>query len=168
VLAARKLSTVLDRIVADPSCTDIWRQLLLFAYSSFGVSARGGKKHRSSLATKVSKLPSDYLSDRSVPQHRHHLHRRNFRGVQGGLVPHFLKWGTVPPLFSPPHYKKCRQNDVVCVLCRTVGPPTFQTKVTPLIIFVTQEKTVEIDYAKQNLAVRVTVKIEEGDVRPAQ
>jgi hypothetical protein len=69
VLAAGKLSTVLDRVVADPSCIDTWRQFLLFAYSCFGVSARGGKKHRSSLATKVNKLLSDYLSDRSVNDH---------------------------------------------------------------------------------------------------
>jgi hypothetical protein len=61
---------------------------------------------------------------------------RNFRGVQGGLVPPtFRSGGDGPPTFSPPYYKKCRQNDVVCVLCRTVGqlvPLTFQTKVTPL------------------------------------
>jgi hypothetical protein len=61
VLAAAKLSTVLDRVAADPSCIDAWRQLLLFACSCFGVSAHGGKKHPSSLATKVNNLLSDYL-----------------------------------------------------------------------------------------------------------
>ena len=76
-LAAGKLSTVLDRVVADPSCIDAWRQFLLFAYSCFGVSARGGKKQCSSLATKVNKSLSDYLSDQSVnghTTHRYHLH----------------------------------------------------------------------------------------------
>jgi hypothetical protein len=68
-LAAGKLSTALDRVVADPSCTDTWRQFLLFAYSCFGVSARGGKKHRSSLASEVNNLLSYYLSDRSVNDH---------------------------------------------------------------------------------------------------
>jgi hypothetical protein len=69
VLAAGKLPTVLDRVVADPSCIDAWRQFLLSAYSCFGVSARGRKKYRSSLVTKVNKLQSDYLSDRSVNGH---------------------------------------------------------------------------------------------------
>jgi hypothetical protein len=52
--------------VADTGCIETWRQFLLFAYSCLGVSACSEKKHCSSLATKVNKLLSDYLSDRSV------------------------------------------------------------------------------------------------------
>jgi hypothetical protein len=55
VLAAGKLSTVLDRLVADPRRIDARQQFLLLAYSCFGVSERGGKKHRLSLATKLTR-----------------------------------------------------------------------------------------------------------------
>jgi hypothetical protein len=39
---------------------------LLFAYSHFGVSTRGGKENRLSLAIKVNRLLSDNLSDWSI------------------------------------------------------------------------------------------------------
>ena len=62
VLAAEKFSTILDSIVALPDNIDAWRQLLQFTYISLGVSVRGGKRHRSSLATKVNKLLDEYSS----------------------------------------------------------------------------------------------------------
>jgi hypothetical protein len=58
--AAGKLSVILDRIVSAPDNMEAWRQLLLFTYCCFGVRERGGKKHRSSLATKVNKSMSDF------------------------------------------------------------------------------------------------------------
>jgi len=53
-LAADKLSTILDCIVSVPDNIDEWRRVQLFSYSCFGVPVRGGKAHRSSLATKVT------------------------------------------------------------------------------------------------------------------
>src|SRR5208282_779322 len=62
LLAASKLTTILDRIVTDSDKIEAWQQLLLFTFSCFGTTQRGGKRHRSSLATKVNKSLSEYLS----------------------------------------------------------------------------------------------------------
>jgi len=61
-LAAEKLSTILDCVVSVPDNIDEWRRVLLFSYSCFRVPARGGKAHRSSLATKVNKLLFEYIT----------------------------------------------------------------------------------------------------------
>jgi len=81
VLAAEKLSTLLDRVVALPDNIDAWRNLLQFSYICFGVSVRGGKRHRSSLATKVNKLLAEYSSgfhhqSSSQPTQSSKQHRR--------------------------------------------------------------------------------------------
>jgi hypothetical protein len=72
LLAASKLTTVLDRVVAAPDNISAWDQLLLFAYSCFGVAVRAGQKHKTktktSLATKVNRALSDYLTVGPQPQ----------------------------------------------------------------------------------------------------
>jgi hypothetical protein len=60
-LAAAKLSSIIDRIVNNPDNVSAWNQLLLFSYCCLGVSDRGGKRHRLSLATKVNKALSLYM-----------------------------------------------------------------------------------------------------------
>jgi hypothetical protein len=52
VLAAGKLSDLLNHVVTDPNLIEARRHLPLFAYSCFSVSARG----------EVNKLLSDYLT----------------------------------------------------------------------------------------------------------
>ena len=68
LLAAAKLTTIIDRIVTNSNNIDAWKQLLLFTFSCFGTTQRGGKRHRSSLATKVNKALSEYLSVGHQPQ----------------------------------------------------------------------------------------------------
>lgn len=63
-LAASKLSTLLDRVVTNPDNIVAWEQLLLFTHSCFGSPGRAGQKKnlKSSLATKVNRALSDYLT----------------------------------------------------------------------------------------------------------
>lgn len=61
VLAVRKQSHLVNRVVADPNCIEAWRHLQLSAKTCFSVSARGGNKHRSSPRTKVNTSQSDYI-----------------------------------------------------------------------------------------------------------
>lgn len=61
-LAATKLSAIINNVINDPQNIDCWKQLLLFTFRCFGASERGGKRHRSSLASKVNKLLSDSTS----------------------------------------------------------------------------------------------------------
>jgi len=110
VLAATKLTTVLDHVVTDPTNMKVWEQLLLFTYSCFGANKRAGKQHKqhkTSLATKVNKALSDYL----------------FSG---------------PRAEAAPAQTRTRKQ---------------KKKITPSEL--------------QNLAARVSSKIEEGDVRGA-
>ena len=108
MLAAGRLTAVLDRIVTNPDTIDAWQQLLCFTYSCFGSTERGGKRHRSSLATKVNKSFSDYLTVTPAAGHQ-----------------------AQPPVLTR-RRKKSNSNDEL-----------------------------------QNLAARVSAKIEEGDVRGA-
>jgi hypothetical protein len=60
-LSAEKFSMLLDNVIKQPNDVYAWINLLLFAYSCFGVShERGGKRHMSSLTSKVNKLLTDY------------------------------------------------------------------------------------------------------------
>lgn len=68
VQAAVKLTTIIDRIVVDPDNITAWQQFLLFTYCCLGVGERGGKRHNSTLATKVNKALSDYMSTGCTPQ----------------------------------------------------------------------------------------------------
>jgi len=62
-LAADKLSTLLERIVADPDDIQRWNDLQRFSNACFAVQGgRGGKRHVSSLATKVNKALDMYTS----------------------------------------------------------------------------------------------------------
>lgn len=71
MMAAAKLSVLLDRITTNPDNVDAWQLLLLFTYSCFEVPERGGKRHKASLASKVNKSLSDFLTvdhqGKSVP-----------------------------------------------------------------------------------------------------
>jgi hypothetical protein len=53
--AASKLDGLLRDVVEDPDLVDRWVSLLIFAFQCFGVPGqRGGKRHLSSLASKVN------------------------------------------------------------------------------------------------------------------
>ena len=76
VLAAEKLSAVLARIVAKPDDSAAWADLLRFSFACFAVPrGRGGKRHQSSLKSKVNsaldafpdssqRIPSQTLANR--------------------------------------------------------------------------------------------------------
>ena len=56
LLAANTLSDVLSRVINTPDSLEAWYDLLLFGHACFGVPGqRGGKRHMSSLASKVNK-----------------------------------------------------------------------------------------------------------------
>jgi Reverse transcriptase (RNA-dependent DNA polymerase) len=62
-LAADKLSTLLERIVADSDDIQRWNDLLRFSHACLAVpGGRGGRRHVSSLATKVNKALDMYTS----------------------------------------------------------------------------------------------------------
>lgn len=60
IMAATKFTTVLDRIVADPDNVSLWQQFLMFTHSCFTVGERGGKRHSTTLATKVNNALSAF------------------------------------------------------------------------------------------------------------
>jgi hypothetical protein len=63
IAAADKLAETLRRIVADPDCIDKWMNLLLFTFACFSVPGqRGGKRHLSSLASKVNQAVAAFPS----------------------------------------------------------------------------------------------------------
>jgi len=63
IAAADKLAETLRRIVADPDCIDKWMDLLLFTFACFNVPGqRGGKRHLSSLASKVNQAVAAFPS----------------------------------------------------------------------------------------------------------
>jgi len=71
--AAEKLGETLRQVIDNPDCVDKWIDLLLFTFSCFGVPGqRGGKRHISSLASKinaaVASFPSTSPSVRHPPQ----------------------------------------------------------------------------------------------------
>lgn len=67
IMAAAKLTTVIDQVVANPDNVSLWLQLFLFTYNCFGVCERGGRRHSSSLATKVNKRLSEFTGQ-PLPQ----------------------------------------------------------------------------------------------------
>jgi hypothetical protein len=61
--AADKFASIVGRIVAEPDNLSAWRDLLLFGYSCLGVPGqRGGKRHHSSLASKINAAIDAYPS----------------------------------------------------------------------------------------------------------
>ena len=59
--AANKLADILSSISREPDNIDNWLHLLLFSYTCLGVPGqRGGRRHKSSLATRVNKAVSDF------------------------------------------------------------------------------------------------------------
>jgi len=55
--AAEKLTGTLQLILANPQCASNWSDLLLFTFSCFGIPGqRRGKRHLSSLASKVNQV----------------------------------------------------------------------------------------------------------------
>ena len=61
ILAASKFTTILERIVSDPENVILWQQFLLFTYSCFRVGERGGKRHNTTLATKVNNALTEFM-----------------------------------------------------------------------------------------------------------
>jgi hypothetical protein len=61
IVAATSLTTVLERIVADPDNLSQWHQFLLFTYRCFCVGERGGKRHNTTLSTKVNNALSAFM-----------------------------------------------------------------------------------------------------------
>ena len=71
ILAAEKLSTILDRIITKPDDSMMWLSVLRFSHACLAVpGGRGGRRHLSSLATKVNKaldrIPFIYNSNTSA------------------------------------------------------------------------------------------------------
>ena len=61
--AASKLESVLSQIISSPDNIEAWKQLLIFGHACFGVpNQRGGRRHSSSLASKVNKAIKDFTS----------------------------------------------------------------------------------------------------------
>ena len=62
ILAAEKLSTILDRIITKPDDSMLWLSILRFSRACLAVpGGRGGRRHLSSLAAKVNKALDAYL-----------------------------------------------------------------------------------------------------------
>ena len=62
ILAAEKLSTILERIITKPDDAMLWLSLLRFSHACLAVpGGRGGRRHLSSLAAKVNKALDAYL-----------------------------------------------------------------------------------------------------------
>ena len=60
-LAAEKLASLLERLISTPDNIELWSQLFRFGNSCFRVPGeRGGKRHLSSLASKVNRAISDF------------------------------------------------------------------------------------------------------------
>jgi len=61
-MAASMFTAVLKRILVDPDNAILWQQFLMFTYCCFGVSERGGKRHKTTLAnSKVNNAFSNFL-----------------------------------------------------------------------------------------------------------
>ena len=72
--AAEKLASTLQQVLANPDNIPKWTDLLLFTYSCFGVPGqRGGKRHLSSLTSKVNQaianFPTVYPPDSAGVRH---------------------------------------------------------------------------------------------------
>ena len=72
--AAEKLASTLQQVVANPDDILKWTELLLFTFSCLGVPGqRGGKRHLSSLASKVNQAIANFPTvpppDRAGVQH---------------------------------------------------------------------------------------------------
>jgi hypothetical protein len=66
--AAEKLAEVLRQIVADPDCVEEWLHLLTFSFSCFGIQGQyGGKRHLSSLASKVKAATAKFSAVSTTP-----------------------------------------------------------------------------------------------------
>ena len=64
----KKLAEALRQIVADPDCVEKWRHLLTFSFSCFGIPGqRGGKRHLSSLASKVNAAIANFPAVSTPP-----------------------------------------------------------------------------------------------------
>jgi hypothetical protein len=72
--AAEKLASTLQQVLANPDNIPKWTELLLFTFSCFGVPGqRGGKRHLSSLTSKVNQaianFPTVYPPDSAGVRH---------------------------------------------------------------------------------------------------
>jgi len=80
VPAANKLADLLHEVTSDPDAVDKWVNLLLFTYSCLCVPGqRGGKRHLSSLASKVNKAIASFPAvslPLSTTQHKTTKQRR--------------------------------------------------------------------------------------------
>jgi len=71
--AAEKLTGTLRQILDNPECSSNWSDLLLFTFSCFGVPGqRGGKRHLSSLASKVNQAIARFVNPSSSAATMHH------------------------------------------------------------------------------------------------
>jgi hypothetical protein len=69
---AEMLTGTLQQILADPDCVSNWTELLLFTFSCFGVPGqRGGKRHLSSLASKVNQAIASFSNPTSSAAMHH-------------------------------------------------------------------------------------------------
>lgn len=68
--AATNLTVILNRILLDPSNVNLWQHFLLFAFGCLGVGERGGKRHNTTLATKVNNALDEFMSLGYRQQHQ--------------------------------------------------------------------------------------------------
>ena len=68
--AAEKLGETLRQVIDNPDCVDKWLDLLSFTFSCFGVPGqRGGKRHISSLASKINAAVASFPSTSPAVRH---------------------------------------------------------------------------------------------------
>jgi hypothetical protein len=68
--AADKLADTLRHVVSDPDNLDSWIKLLLFTFSCFSVPGqRGGKRHATSLTSKINKAVAEFPSSITFTGH---------------------------------------------------------------------------------------------------
>ena len=85
ILAAEKFTKVSAGVISDADSVDKWIDLFLFGVVCFEVPGnRGGRKHCSSLATKVNQVLTGFLLDSETPNKANKL--RNFKQNPSSLA----------------------------------------------------------------------------------
>ena len=85
ILAAEKVTKILTGVISDADSVDKWINLLLFGVVCFAVPGnRGGKKHCSSLATKVNQVLISFPLNSKTPNKANKL--RKFKQIPPSLA----------------------------------------------------------------------------------